>query len=114
MMMIVSIPHRYGKNSVEEIEAIRKRRFPFLIGTVRTVNPLHFFARSFWFPFLIGTVRTFNIEFLYILFYSFPFLIGTVRTFTPFNQQTENNYVSIPHRYGKNKTGQLEIQFQLG
>jgi len=34
---LVSIPHRYGKNVVEETKAQEaKTLFPFLIGTVRT------------------------------------------------------------------------------
>jgi len=59
-MKNVSIPHRYGKNKVNESWGYGfVFVFPFLIGTVRTKHSsveLSDFLSLF--PFLIGTVRT--------------------------------------------------------
>jgi len=56
----VSIPHRYGKNHscfVDRFFSIR--RFPFLIGTVRTKKGgVKDGENGEVFPLLIGTVRT--------------------------------------------------------
>jgi len=56
----VSIPHRYGKNPhVREGVILLDEGFPFLIGTVRT--GIYMDEKQTWlipFPFLIGTVRT--------------------------------------------------------
>mgnify|MGYP001259436452 CR=1 FL=1 len=55
--------------------------FPFLIGTVRTVNKsVKVRTNINLFPFLIGTVRTYASSTLIELVLPFPFLIGTVRT----------------------------------
>ena len=78
----VSIPHRYGKNvDFEVLKLTTVRKFPFLIGTVRT----KLFLSHFLFPLSL-----------------FPFLIGTVRTQTSDYLASVTVLVSIPHRYGKN------------
>jgi len=76
----VSIPHRYGKNSVR----------------CKSILP------RILFPFLIGTVRTWNWDLLYEEYWKFPFLIGTVRTNKYLSMNISLKEVSIPHRYGKN------------
>jgi len=55
----VSIPHRYGKNGNSNYGIFETlKRFPFLIGTVRTLKKPSVRASRSLFPFLIGTVRT--------------------------------------------------------
>jgi len=55
------------------------------------------------FPFLIGTVRTAEVFEKKLKKTRFPFLIGTVRTLTLLISFPLSEYVSIPHRYGKNQ-----------
>jgi len=55
-------------------------KFPFLIGTVRTVEPIEVDDDYLRFPFLIGTVRTDEHYGEEKRKERFPFLIGTVRT----------------------------------
>ncbi len=79
---LVSIPHRYGKNNTILCLTMDSRKFPFLIGTVRTFLDV-FEKKALW---------------------EFPFLIGTVRTFTTLSFYNVQIIVSIPHRYGKNRS----------
>jgi len=55
----VSIPHRYGKNEVKDGYLYVIDGFPFLIGTVRTIQKHYINVGLKKFPFLIGTVRTY-------------------------------------------------------
>jgi len=54
------------------------------------------------FPFLIGTVRTLEKLGEIEPEQEFPFLIGTVRTKSDIISMMNQLLVSIPHRYGKN------------
>jgi len=78
----VSIPHRYGKNEILCLPAARTARFPFLIGTVRTIKLVARDMLDEKFPFLIGTVRTEKGSKSRHNRNVFPFLIGTVRTYS--------------------------------
>jgi len=59
---------------------LKEYLFPFLIGTVRTLERPSLCIGDDTFPFLIGTVRTHKYGFYKQPTYEFPFLIGTVRT----------------------------------
>jgi len=58
---VVSIPHRYGKNPETVYAILQAAKFPFLIGTVRTLAYDYLKEVIPGFPFLIGTVRTYII-----------------------------------------------------
>jgi len=85
------------------IAASTESKFPFLIGTVRTITVVVRLFKRLAFPFLIGTVRTEGAFGLVWKADGFPFLIGTVRTYNLLNYDEFDNNVSIPHRYGKNE-----------
>jgi len=57
-----------------------RRRFPFLIGRIRTVNPFEMYSGDHGFPFLIGRIRTGRYYPLLEKGTGFPFLIGRIRT----------------------------------
>ena len=126
--MVVSIPHRYGKNSGGQVRinkasgvSIPHRygknvcsRNGFSVKLVWVSIP-HRYGKNAssagkaptWygmFPFLIGTVRTVFCFLNVRSCFQFPFLIGTVRTVPCRNCTLRITVVSIPHRYGKNQS----------
>jgi len=83
--MLVSIPHRYGKNLA--------------------FNNIQIHSILVSIPHRYGKNASPDTKiFMKILF---PFLIGTVRTEPPISKPLFDENVSIPHRYGKNASYSL-------
>ena len=60
---------------------ILMRRFPFLIGRIRTKHYFEYWKKNAMFPFLIGRIRTIeNAVKISLKTGKFPFLIGRIRT----------------------------------
>jgi len=103
--MVVSIPHRYGKNA----KSLPRDRIlgsfvsiPHRYGKNSAKN-LRKLAIFFKFPFLIGTVRTGILlsKYRYFIWVSIPHRYG--KNFDKHNKTLQEFEVSIPHRYGKNR-----------
>ena len=103
----VSIPHRYCKNDSRKIFAHEYiDEFQFLIGTVKTIRIKYYNRSRYKFQFLIGTVKTLlNCCKAFLSLSEFQFLIGTVKTMLENHLAIHCILVSIPHRYCKNTKG---------